>query len=269
MSKNIDINSPEWCNIVFEGKNKDYGAYVMRKLSRRRHIRSLVIVLVIFLLALLLPKFIVSVIPEKKEAMVEVTSLADLKIEEPQPKEEIHIEAPPPPLKSTIKFTPPVIQPDEEVSEEDLLKTQESLNEEEIAISIADVVGTDEENGMDIADLDVNKAITGEDNDSLFIMVEEMPKFPGGEAALRQWINNQLKYPLAAVEKGIQGKVYVQFIVDKDGKTSGAKVIQGVDPSLDQEALRVINRLPLWNPGKQRGTPVKVAYTVPINFVLD
>ncbi len=108
-----------------------------------------------------------------------------------------------------------------------------------------------------------------EEDTQVFIIVEEMPEFPGGEAALRAFIAKSINYPVIAQENGIQGKVYVTFVVDKDGGISEAKVARGVDASLDKEALRVVNMLPKWKPGKQRGKPVRVSYTVPISFVLQ
>ena len=100
-------------------------------------------------------------------------------------------------------------------------------------------------------------------------MLKKCPEFPGGELALRKYIANAIKYPVIAQENGIQGKVYVTFVVDKDGGISDARVARGVDPSIDKEALRVVNALPKWKPGKQRGAAVRVSYTVPINFVLQ
>ena len=269
MQNYIDINEKEWCDIVFDGKNKDFGAYVLRNLSKKWHIRSLIIVSILFVLALLMPGLIKTVLPERKVQVVEVTSLANVQTEAPKQKEEVITAPPPPPLKSSIKFTPPVIKPDEQVQEADEIKTQETLNETKIAISIADVQGTDEEAGLDVAELDENQAITQEVEEEIFAIVEQMPEFPGGEVALRKWIVANIKYPVIATENGVQGKVYVQFVVDKDGSISNARVARSVDPSLDKEALRVVNSLPKWNPGKQRGKPVRVSYTVPINFVLN
>jgi len=103
----------------------------------------------------------------------------------------------------------------------------------------------------------------------VFFIVEDMPEFPGGDLALRKYIANAIKYPVIAQENGIQGKVYVNFVVNTDGSVTNAKIARGVDPSLDKEALRVINSLPKWKPGKQRGKPVRVSFTVPINFVLQ
>lgn len=107
------------------------------------------------------------------------------------------------------------------------------------------------------------------DEQQVFFIVEDMPEFPGGDLALRKYIANAIKYPVIAQENGIQGKVYVNFVVNTDGSVTDAKIARGVDPSLDKEALRVINSLPKWKPGKQRGKPVRVSFTVPINFVLQ
>lgn len=103
----------------------------------------------------------------------------------------------------------------------------------------------------------------------VFFIVEDMPEFPGGEMALRKYIANNIKYPEAAQDNGIQGKVYVTFVVSKDGSVANAKIARGVDPALDKEALRVVNSLPKWTPGKQREENVNVSYTVPINFALQ
>lgn len=102
-----------------------------------------------------------------------------------------------------------------------------------------------------------------------FYVIEEKPEFPGGEAAMFQWISKNIKYPEIAKENGIQGKVYVQFVIGKDGKVSDVQVVRGVDPSLDKEAVRVIQSMPAWKPGKQRGKPVKVSFQLPINFKLS
>ena len=102
----------------------------------------------------------------------------------------------------------------------------------------------------------------------VYFEVEEMPKFPGGEKALRKYLAQNVKYPEAAKEKEIEGKVYISFVVDADGSVTNASIARGADPILDKEALRVIRSLPKWSPGKEQGEAVKVAYTVPINFAL-
>ena len=108
-----------------------------------------------------------------------------------------------------------------------------------------------------------------EKEEPIFYIVEQMPEFPGGEIALRKFIANAIKYPVIAQENGVSGKVYVNFVVGKDGQVTNAKVIRSVDSSLDKEALRVVNSLPRWKPGLQRGEPVRVSFSVPISFVLQ
>lgn len=108
-----------------------------------------------------------------------------------------------------------------------------------------------------------------ESSQPIFTVVETMPQFPGGDAALLQFLAKSIKYPVIAQENGIQGRVICAFVVNRDGSIVDAEVLRGVDPSLDKEALRVINTMPKWSPGKQRGKPVRVKYTVPITFRLQ
>lgn len=127
---------------------------------------------------------------------------------------------------------------------------------------------------IEIIDFKVNNEallpkIQNDTNEDVFIMVEEMPEYPGGEEALRKFIADKVKYPVAAADSSIQGKVFVAFVVEKDGSIGRARIARGVDPSLDKEALRVVNSLPKWIPGKQRGQNVAVSFTIPINFQLQ
>ncbi|MFY9152812.1 MAG: M56 family metallopeptidase [Prolixibacteraceae bacterium] len=105
--------------------------------------------------------------------------------------------------------------------------------------------------------------------DDVFVIVENMPEFPGGELELRKFIAGNVKYPVSARDNGIQGKVFVTFVVEKDGTVASIKVVRGVDPALDKEAIRVISLLPKWKPGTQKGEAVRVSYTIPINFALQ
>lgn len=159
---------------------------------------------------------------------------------------------PPPPPPKVIEVLNIV---DDDVEIEDELEIENTEADDETVIDVAPVIETAEEEEVEEA--------------QVFFIVEDMPEFPGGELALRKYIANAIKYPVIAQENGIQGKVYVTFVVDKDGSISEAKIARGVDPSIDKEALRVVNSLPKWKPGKQRGKPVRVSYTVPINFVLQ
>ena len=267
----IDLTSQEWCDLIFEGRNKEYGAYKMRARAARRLNFSVVLVIVIAAVGFSIPRLITMVTPEKKEVMTEVTTLSQL--EEPEVKQEevqkVQPVAPPPPaLKSSIKFTAPVIKKDEEVADEDQMKSQEELTESKVTISIADVQGTDEEGGVLVEDLKqvVTEAPVEEE---VFDMVEQAPQFPGGPAELMAWLGKNIRYPVIAQENGIQGRVICQFVVGSDGSVRDIKVMRGVDPSLDKEAVRVIQSMPKWIPGRQNGKAVSVRYTLPVTFKLQ
>lgn len=121
---------------------------------------------------------------------------------------------------------------------------------------------------VDLTPIDVPDEVV-DDIDDIFVVAEEMPVFPGGQLALRKYLSQAVKYPPIAVEAGVQGRVFVSFIVDKNGDVTDVSVVRPLDPSLDKEALRVVKSMPRWTPGMQRGKPVRVSYTVPINFVLQ
>jgi protein TonB len=108
-----------------------------------------------------------------------------------------------------------------------------------------------------------------EDLNQPFTIVEQMPEFPGGEKALLTYLRDNIRYPAMAKENDIEGTVYVQFVIERDGSVSGAKVAKGADRMLNEEALRVVSAMPKWKPGKQRGQEVRVQYVVPIKFILQ
>ena len=271
----IDLTSKDWCELIFKDRNKEYGAYDMRLDTPKRHNLATLIVIVVVILVITLPMLIKFITPEKENKIVvnEVTTLAKLPEAEIKRHEELQPmmkpTTPPPPLKSTIKFTAPVIKKDEEVGEEDEIKSQDELAARgNVAISIADVKGNDEIDGQDIADFKDFVAPEVEEEE-VYIIVEQMPGFPGGEEALLKYISDHIEYPTMAVERGIEGRVTVRFVVNKDGYVQDVTVIRGVHELLDKEAVRVIQSLPRWNPGKQNGVAVAVYYNVPVNFTLQ
>jgi len=164
------------------------------------------------------------------------------------------VKPPPPPPPPRVVEVLNIVSNDIEI--EDELEIQDTEADEETEIDVSPIV-------VDYAPEEK------EEEEQVFYIVEEMPEFPGGELALRKFIANAIKYPVIAQENGVEGKVYVSFVVGKDGQVTNARVVRSVDPSLDQEALRVVNSLPVWKPGKQRGQPVRVAFSVPISFVLQ
>lgn len=119
------------------------------------------------------------------------------------------------------------------------------------------------------SDEDVEIEIEEESDEEFFMVVENMPEFPGGDLGLMKYIQKNVKYPAIAKEYNITGKVYVSFIVDKSGSVTNVKIVRGVDKNLDAEAMRVVKSLPKYKPGKQRGKSVRVMFTIPINFTLN
>ncbi len=150
----------------------------------------------------------------------------------------------------------------------------EVLNIVEDDVDIDDEIFIDDVEARADTRIDFSQMVFEEEEevaeDEVFFIVEDMPSFQGGgQDAFRTWIAENLRYPQIAAENGIQGRVFVQFVVNADGTVSDATVVRGVDPSLDREALRVVMASPNWTPGRQRGEPVRVAFTFPINFVLQ
>ena len=189
--------------------------------------------------------------PKKTDSLGEV-ELQEIEEEIIPITREQEVQPPPPPPPQVVEVLNIV---DDDVEIEDELNIEDTDVTDDMFIDVAPVIQTAEEETVD--------------DTQVFFIVEDMPEFPGGDLALRQFIANSIKYPVIAQENGIQGRVYVTFVVDQDGSISDARIARGVDPSLDKEALRVVNTLPKWKPGMQRGQPVRVSYTVPINFVLQ
>ena len=276
MAKDINLTSLEWNEIIFEGKNKEYGAYEMRRSSSNRHVIALLISLALVVFVWFLPTLAETVASMRRTAdnISEDTVLANLQKEledQVQEKDIIREETapPPPPLKSTIQFTAPEIVDAEDIKEDEEMKSQDELAESKVQISIANVDGTDDEHGIDIADLEQHKVIAEVVDEKIYDFVEQQAGFPGGEEALRKFLKDNMTYPAVAQENGIQGKVFLKFVVNKSGEVSDIQVIRSIDSSLDKEAIRVVKLMPKWVPGKQNGQAVNVYFTLPVSFVLS
>ena len=271
MTKDIDLTSPGWTSLIFEGKNKSYGAYELRNDSSNRHLKALAVVTIVGLAVVFLPSLIKSFIPKEVEvAQVTEVDLANLdnlnEVKKENQIEEIKPVAPPPLLKATVQFTPPVVVKDEEVTEQKML-TQEELSETDKQISVATVEGT--KDGVDIRDLAEHKVITEAPKEEIFNHVEQMPRFPGGETELMKWLRDNINYPTIAAEQGIQGKVILRFVVRPDGSVDDVQVVKSLEPSCDKEAVRTVRKMPKWTPGRQNGNAVSVYYSLPVTFRLQ
>jgi len=266
----LNLYSAEWCDIVFENRPKEYGAYSLRKNSSKRHRNAIIITVLMFIAAFTLPGLIKSMIPEKAEKNIEVTVLTDINVEKNKPKdvEQPLIEPEIQKIKATIQFTPPVIKDDAEVRDEYLMKPQDDLNKSGLDISTADVVGSTDADAVDMADLQGKQTQVTEEYQQPFLVVEQPPAFPGGEEALNKYLSKNISYPSIARENNIQGIVYVSFVVSKIGAISEVKVLRGIGGGCDEEALRVVRGMPAWIPGRQSGSAVPVKFTLPVRFVL-
>ena len=279
----IDLYDPKWVDMVFAGKNKEYGAYQLRKGTSGRNIKALLILVIAAALVggFLAWKVIEQKQAEEQQAYMEAMELAKLqqqakkeeKKKEPvkpkiEPKKEIPV------ARETQKFTAPVIKKDELVKEENQVKQMDKLDDK-VAVGAEDKEGvkdrTVEAVRSEIAVVapPPPPAPKPEVATKVFDVVEEMPSFPGGQGALMQYLASNIKYPVVAQENGVQGRVIVSFVVERDGSISDVKVARSVDPSLDREAQRVVKSMPKWKPGKQNGSAVRVKYTVPVVFRLQ
>jgi periplasmic protein TonB len=263
----INIFQDQWCDILFEDRNQNYGAFILRRESGKRHIMAILVTILLFTLAVTAPAIIKSVMPKNKTRNVEVTELSKIDLNKKQKEEAKKIEVEEyKPVKAAIKFVPPVIKPDEEVTDQDTIRTMDQLNDSRSMISTIDQAGVvDDPNAVNP---DVQQ-ILEDTAKTVYQYVEQMPEFPGGQDELLLYLKKNIKYPEIAQENGISGRVFVQFVVSSNGSISSVTVVRGVDPSLDKEAVRVIRNMPPWKPGKQNGTPVKVQMSVPVNFRLE
>lgn len=283
MAKDVDLTSKEWRDIVFEGKNKDFGAYKLRESSVERHTKSIVWVLIA--LAIILTLLILSVngVFSKPEEEQIVTSteqeIATFDAEEEEIEEEeeeiFNIPEPeeiiaPEEVANQQQVTDLLIVEDDEIEEDKQVKNQEDVLENEAAVGAVDITeGTNDLNKIAIKE-EVIAAPKVEDEQPVSIaMVEQKPEFPGGEAAMYKWLSDNIVYPSAASEEGISGRVVVEFVVGKDGSITNVRVVRPRHPALDKEALRVVKAMPKWMPGRNNGQPVKVTYTLPVTFRLQ
>ena len=281
MAKDVDLSSKEWRDLIFEGKNKDFGAYKMRQASDGRHNKAFIIVVIALVVISAIIFSVVKVQEEiaKRELMAQAqqAEMAQMDMDEPEEieeVEEIEIEVPDTPPEEILnqqKMTEIAIVPDDQVSEEDQVKSQDELEQNTAIAGALDFDdGTDDISKITEQKVEIIQEKPKEEKkEQVFRHVEQMPEFPGGQAALMKYINDNIRYPVMAIENGVQGRVTVQFVVTKDGSVGNVTVVRGVDRNLDEEAVRVCKTLPKFIPGKQNGQPVNVWFTLPVTFRLE
>lgn len=253
-----------WEDIVFEYRNKAYGAYFIRKSYSRHVVIAAVITVLTCGLILAYPAISewIKGQQEVEEVVTKTVKYTDLAppppIENKPPPPKLDI---PPPVKTIIKYLPPQVT-DKEIVEEEEMPTVEEIKNNDVGAE------TIEGTGEVVFEEPVEEVVETGTGDQVFTVVEQMPEFEGGLEAMMKFIGKNLKYPSAARRMGIEGQVFVQFVVDAEGKISEVKTIKGISAECDKEAERVIKMMPPWKAGKQNGKPVKVRFVLPIRFKL-
>lgn len=281
--------------MVFANKNKEYGAYKLRKGTSLRNIKALAILLIA---AFLGGGYLAYQIKKHNDdlaaqaayaAKMEAAALEQAKKEQAerkkqQPKAEpkkIEPEKVVPQTRATVKFTAPVIKDDKDVKEE--MPPMVKMNKETKAIGSESKEGVNDRTEVaarstvatpdqivpkiEAPKVEAKQEAPAEDiATKVFTVAEQMPTFKGD---VNSWLSSHITYPAVAAENGVQGKVIVKFVVGRDGSVSQAQVLRGVDPALDREALRVVNSMPKWNPGMNNGQAANVWFTLPITFRLQ
>ena len=278
----IDLTRNGWCDLIFEGRNKEYGAYKLRTQTGKRNFKAIITIAILAALCIIL--FYIKAgydayqaAHAKNENVTEISALNQPKKKEAKVERKVQVEEKKEvvkEVKSSIKFTAPVIKKDADVKPEEEMKTQDQIMQTNTAIGALDVKGNSDQGEI----LKVTQRVETEPvkaepkpevENKVFDVVEQMPSFPGGPSALMQYLSSNIKYPVVAQENGVQGRVVVSFVVERDGSITDVQVARSVDPSLDREAQRVVRNMPRWIPGKQNGQAVCVKYNVPVAFRLQ
>lgn len=260
--KNQETNAAQMDEIVFEHRNKKYGAYILRKMYNKQVSKALLLSIAIMMAGLaypfvssykLLNKYNRSWIETGVEVMTNVKPATEPLVLPPAPPSMSEI-------KKQVRFVPPTVV-DEKVTDYDGILNQDVLNQT---------------SGSDPIDLKIEKFVEKqvsviEDPEKAppVIAVEEMPSYPGGDSERLKFLSDHIKYPIQATENQIQGTIYFQFVIDTKGNITDVKILRGIGGGCDEEALRVIKMMPTWNPGRQNGRTVRVLYNMAVIFKIQ
>ncbi len=266
LGSKLDIFKPEWLDVVFEGRNKAYGAYELRKENPKTTTRALIVGSALFVFVVCLPliiRLISGIIPDSTEEFkqTEVVLAAPPPIDDktPPPPPE-----PPKPKVDQVRFPPPVVVPAEKVRDEE----PPTVEELKVADPGQKTIEGDPNAEIKIEEPVGNAEVTEDNGIKDFASVEVLPEFPGGQGAWMKYLGKNIKYPPIARENNITGRVILSFVVEKNGDLTDIKVLRGIGGGCDEEAVRVFKSAPAWKPGVQNGRPVRVAYTMPVFFQL-
>jgi len=273
LGSKLDILKPEWLDVVFNDRNKEYGAYQLRKNNARNTTIALIITSTLFVFGVSLPTIINKIkglIPPPAEQV----KIQEVVLIPPPPINKSEPPPPPPPTAEPqkpkvdqVKFPPPIVKPDEQVPDKDP-PTQEDLKvadpgQKDIKGDPTQTVRIDEP----VGNAPVSAAVVESNPNEIFTSVEQLPAFNGD---FNKYLSKAVRYPAIAQENGVQGRVNVTFVVERDGSLTDIKVVgRTFGSGLEEEATRVVKSSPKWTPGRQNGRAVRVQYTVPIVFQLN
>jgi protein TonB len=259
----LDILKNQWLDIVFEGRNKVYGAYELRKSNRKTTIKALIIGAIFFSIALAAP-LIIDLLPQGAEddmdRDIKITAIKLPPKKKEEPKLNIPPPPPPPPKVDQVKFVKPVVAKAEEVTEEPPKIVE--MKEKKIG---AETIKGDPDAVLTVAPVGPGPTKIVEEDNQIYNTagIEVKPEFPGGMAKFYKYVGDNYRAP---DEEGLKGKIYVTFVVEQDGSLTDIKVLRDIGYGTGKEAIRVLDRSPRWNPGVQNGKPVRVLYSLPITI---
>ena len=285
--RNVDLTSKEWRDLIFADKNTEFGAYQLRKESDRRHnmafLYMIVGLVVVILLVIGYSKWsdyrdeqrALELQEQREKMMAAAMAEAEETPEEEEPEEQ-KFEQPeievPEEVLATVQVTQIAIVEADKVKNE--VMDMESQKEDNTARGVVTQEGSDDADKFKAVQEQVvvkepEPEVVKPKEDEIFVAVEQQAEFPGGQAALMKWLSNNIRYPESAQANDIQGRVIVKFVVEKDGSIGSATIAKGVDKDLDREALRVVKKMPKWQPGKNNGVAVRSYFTLPVTFKLQ
>lgn len=264
-TEGVVLPQTTWDDIVFEQRNKEYGAYINRKNYSKYVLIALGLTIATMIIALAAPKLAELF---KSDDSADEGKLKEMTVNLDQPPPITPNQPPPPdvrvppPVKTVIKFLPPKVTEKEVVEEEEMPTIEEIKNNETGAVA-------QEGTGEVVFEEPAPVVAEESDDDKIFYAVEQQAEFPGGTAAMYKFLNKNQKYPASARRMGVEGKVFVKFIVDREGAISNIEIVKGINADLDNEAIRLIKIMPPWKPGKQNGRSVKSQFVLPVYFKLE
>lgn len=287
-NRNVDLTSAEWRDLIFAEKNKEFGTYQLRKASDRRHnmafLYMIVGLIVVVLLVIGYSKYAdyrdeqqaLALQEQREKMMAAALEQAEEETPEEEEVEEQKFEQPeiqvPEEVLATVQVTQIAIVEADKVKNE--VMDMETQKEDNTARGIVNQEGSDDADKFKAVQEQVvvkepEPEVVKPKEEEIFVAVEQQAEFPGGQAALMKWLSNNIRYPESAQQNDIQGRVVVKFVVEKDGSIGQATIAKGVDKDLDREAIRVVKKMPKWQPGKNNGVAVRSYFTLPVTFKLQ